>query len=76
MIDDVSVLAIERCLIQKLPELLSAEVIFELSDEELRYIAGESDESASERTRALEKSSVLQGALIELKRKQFWQSIS
>lgn len=76
MIDDVSVLAIERCLVQKLPELLSAEVIFELSDEELRYIAGESDESASERTRALEKSSVLQGALIELKRKQFWQSIS
>ncbi|EMR64199.1 putative interferon-induced gtp-binding protein mx protein [Eutypa lata UCREL1] len=73
VIDDVSVLAIERCLIQKLPELLAAEVIYELSDEETQRIAGESDESAAERSQALEKLSALESALTELKHLKKYQ---
>ncbi|CAJ2503469.1 Uu.00g108630.m01.CDS01 [Anthostomella pinea] len=68
LIDDVSVLAIERCLIQKLPHLLSLEVIWDLSDAEVQCIAAESGASSTDRLHATEKLRVLPAGLAELKR--------
>ena len=68
LVDDVSVLAVEGCLIQKLSGLLSPETIFDLADADLQRIAGESDESTAERVRATEKLEVLESGMAELKR--------
>ncbi|CAL3966112.1 unnamed protein product, partial [Diplocarpon coronariae] len=68
LIDDVSILAIERCLIQNLPDLLSPDVIMDLTDEEVQRIAGESVESVAERGRAMHKLQVLETGMAELKR--------
>ncbi|KAI1144905.1 P-loop containing nucleoside triphosphate hydrolase protein [Nemania diffusa] len=68
VIDDVSALAIEVCLVQELPRLLTPEGICNLSDEEVHSIAGESLTSASERKRLNEKLSVLQRGLTQLGR--------
>ncbi|KAI2622504.1 P-loop containing nucleoside triphosphate hydrolase protein [Hypoxylon sp. NC1633] len=68
VIDDVGVLAIERCLIQRLPGLLAPEVIYDLTDIEVQRIAGESQESVAERERATKKLRVLENGMAELKR--------
>lgn len=68
VIDDVSTLAIERCLIQKLPELFSTEAVCDLTDSQVQRIAGESKESIAERSRATQKLQVLEIGMIELKR--------
>ncbi|CAJ2503470.1 Uu.00g108640.m01.CDS01 [Anthostomella pinea] len=68
LIDDVSVLAVERCLIQKLPELFSPEVVCNFTDEEIHCFAAESEMSAAERMRATEKLSVLELGQAQLKR--------
>ncbi|KAI0864276.1 P-loop containing nucleoside triphosphate hydrolase protein [Xylaria cubensis] len=66
VIDDVSALAIEICLVQEVPRLLTPEGICNLSDEEVHSIASESLMSASERKRLNEKLSVLQRGLAQL----------
>ncbi|KAJ8132968.1 hypothetical protein O1611_g656 [Lasiodiplodia mahajangana] len=66
LIDDVSVLAIERCLIQKLPQLLPPDKIYDLTDEQVRLMAGESESSAVERERLNKKLWVLQRGLTQL----------
>ncbi|PBP22809.1 hypothetical protein BUE80_DR006361 [Diplocarpon rosae] len=68
LIDDVSIFAIERCLIQKLPDLLSSDVILDLTDEDVQRIAGESIESVAERARTVHKLQVLETGMAELKR--------
>ncbi|KAK3306692.1 P-loop containing nucleoside triphosphate hydrolase protein [Chaetomium strumarium] len=68
LVDSISTLAIERCLVQKLPSILSPEIVCDLSDEEVKHIAGESNESAAERAQATEKLAVLENALADLKR--------
>ena len=74
--DDVSILAVEECLIQKLPSLLSSDVICGLTDAEIQRLAGESTESAAERKRATEKLTVLENGMVELKRlKKYYPSI-
>lgn len=67
-IDDVSVLAIEQCLVQKLPDLFSPSVVLNLSDEDIHHLAAESPEAGAERVRYSEKRDVLQAALRSLNR--------
>ncbi|KAK4124405.1 hypothetical protein N657DRAFT_671389 [Parathielavia appendiculata] len=46
-VDDVSNLAIERCLLQKPPSILSPEIVCDLTDEEVQRIAAESSKFAA-----------------------------
>ncbi|KAK4150063.1 hypothetical protein C8A00DRAFT_46461 [Chaetomidium leptoderma] len=68
LVDAVSTLAIERCLLQKLPSILSPDIVCELSDEEVERVAAESAESVAEREQAAEKLAVLENAMAELQR--------
>ncbi|ROT41718.1 interferon-induced GTP-binding protein Mx [Sodiomyces alkalinus F11] len=67
-VDNVSVLAIEQCLMQKLPDLFSPAVVLDLSDEDISHMAAESEEASAERARYIEKRDVLQAALPSLAR--------
>lgn len=66
--DDVAVLAVEECLMQKLSSLFTPEKVCDLTDTEIHGIAGESKESTTKRKRAEEKLSVLDNGRAELKR--------
>jgi hypothetical protein len=68
LVDAVSTLAVERCLLQKLPSILTPDVVCELSDDVVERIAAESPESTAERVQATEKLAVLEHAMVELKR--------
>ncbi|KAI0965395.1 P-loop containing nucleoside triphosphate hydrolase protein [Xylaria arbuscula] len=68
IIDEVSVLAIERCLIQALPQLLSPEIICNLTDEKVHSMAAESEISVAERGRLSKKLAVLQSGRTQLGR--------
>ncbi|KAG9249425.1 uncharacterized protein F5Z01DRAFT_641212 [Emericellopsis atlantica] len=48
-IDDVSVLAIENCVMKQLPAILSPNAIFDLSETTVTKLAGESEESTAKR---------------------------
>ncbi|KAF4960871.1 hypothetical protein FGADI_704 [Fusarium gaditjirri] len=66
-IDDVSVLAIEDCLINKLPSLFTPSSVVEMSDEELYLLAGETEKSSLERKRLELKREILERGLQDLK---------
>jgi hypothetical protein len=68
VIDDVSVFAIEACLIKKLPTLLNPEKIFDMENDEIRALAGKSSSTGPERARCAEKRDVLVSGLRELQR--------
>jgi len=67
-VDDISVLAIERCLIIKLPDLFSPQVVAGFDDAEVRSLAAESPEAAEERTRCTLKMDVLKEGMKDLRR--------
>lgn len=67
-IDDISVLAVERCLISKLPGLFDPGVVHALTDEDITRLAGESEDNAALRARYQEKWDILGHALANLKR--------
>ncbi|KAK8147552.1 hypothetical protein G3M48_001451 [Beauveria asiatica] len=66
-IDDISVLAVERCLISRLPALFPSETILDLRDDEIAHIATESHAMMLERIRYNEKLAILKGAKDDLK---------
>ncbi|KAH6954429.1 P-loop containing nucleoside triphosphate hydrolase protein [Fusarium avenaceum] len=66
-IDDVSVLAIEDCLISKLSSLFRSGFVAEMSDEELSLLAGETEESRSKREHLTAKRGILEKGLQDLK---------
>ncbi|KAH7245306.1 P-loop containing nucleoside triphosphate hydrolase protein [Fusarium tricinctum] len=65
--DDVSVLAIEACLISKLSSLFRSGYVAEMSDEELFLLAGETEESRSKREHLEAKRGILEKGLQDLK---------
>jgi hypothetical protein len=71
VIDDLSVLAVEGCLVRKLPGLLSADVLTDLADEDVARLGAESEEATAERARLKEKLRVLESSLTELKRLKY-----
>ena len=62
-IDDVSVLAIEDCLIKEVSELLRSSNVFDMSAEDVSRLAGETTESSIERKRLGEKKKILYAGL-------------
>ncbi len=66
--DEIAVLAIETCLVGKLPALLSPDVICDLNDADIQRIAAESPDCTRERKRLTEKLRILESALVELRR--------
>ena len=59
-------LAIERCLLQQLPTIFTPEMVFDFINEQVRCLAGESEESLVERAALNDKLKVLEGAVAEL----------
>jgi hypothetical protein len=62
-IDDVSVLAIEDCLIGKVAGLFKSTKITKMSAEQIARLAGETTESSIERNRLTEKRKILEAGL-------------
>jgi hypothetical protein len=62
-VDNFSVLAIENCLIQKLPSLFCPADIIDIDDRTVAALASEDEGSAEERSRCTEKLKVLEDGL-------------
>lgn len=67
MVDNFSNLAIEQCLISKLPDLLSAETITNLDDETIGIIATETETAAWERATLESRLELCSSAVAKLK---------
>ena len=67
LVDNFAVLAVENCLLQHLPGILSSEVIMGLSDLTVEAIAAESDDVQKDRSETLIKLKSLEGGLATLK---------
>ncbi|PVH98723.1 dynamin family protein [Periconia macrospinosa] len=74
VIDDISVLAVEACLMIPLPTLFAPEMVLDIGEEEVAAIAAEEEHSAEERARSTEKLRVLENGLRELKTMQEYSS--
>lgn len=68
VIDNIGSLAVEACLIQKLPTLFMADTVYDLEDTTIHGLAGESNEVVEEREKAAQKLKLLQNCLHDLKR--------
>ena len=66
-IDNVSILAIEDCLISKLSTLFRSRNVLEMSDQDISRLAGETPESSLERKRLEAKRGILETGLQSLK---------
>ncbi|KAK6853199.1 hypothetical protein PG995_010011 [Apiospora arundinis] len=64
--DDVSVNAVEACLIQKLPNVLSPEVVWDLSDAQIDQLGSEDDSTIAERNEVTKKLGILEQGLQDL----------
>lgn len=68
MIDNVATLAVEACLIQKLPAIFTADTVYGMQDTDVQCLAGESKKVVEERARVMQKLELLQNSLYDLKR--------
>lgn len=68
LIDNFCVLAVEKCLLSDLANILSPDVVMKLSDDAVKTIAAESDESVHERRFLIEKTRTLREGLAQLER--------
>jgi GTP-binding protein EngB required for normal cell division len=66
-VDDMSILAIEDCLISKLPAVFKSSNVLEMSDQDLSRLAGETRETSLERKRLEAKRLILEKGLQGLK---------
>jgi len=66
-IDDVSVLAVEDCLIGKVAELFRSDKVLDMSSDDISRLAGETAESSVERKRLVDKRKMLDDGLRGLK---------
>lgn len=67
MVDDFATLAVEKCLMERLPGVLSPNTVTSLDDATVTQIAAETKESRLERSRATQKLKVLESALVVLR---------
>lgn len=67
-VDDISVQAVEQCLIQKLPTLFCPQTVHDFSDGEVARHAAESEGTTEERAKCDEKLEILEAGLRDLKR--------
>jgi hypothetical protein len=67
-VDNIAVLGIEFCLLEKLSDMLSPDVVMNLDDTIVQEIAGEEEDSQKERVRALAKLQSLEAGLQTLRR--------
>lgn len=70
IIDDFSVLAVEACLVKKLPTLFCPTDVLDLDDAIVTALAAEDEECSAERERCTVKLNVLENGLRELKNVQ------
>ena len=68
LIDDLSVLAQERCLLQQLPDMFSPKFVVGLGDATMEKVAAETDDSKQDRLKTEEKLKVLQTGLVTIKK--------
>ncbi|KAI0481292.1 P-loop containing nucleoside triphosphate hydrolase protein [Xylariaceae sp. FL0804] len=65
-IDDVSVNAVETCLVQRLPDVFSPEVVWDLDDAAVQQLGSENEATIRERADLTEKLNVLEAGLRDL----------
>ncbi|KAI0158001.1 P-loop containing nucleoside triphosphate hydrolase protein [Hypoxylon sp. FL1284] len=64
--DDVSVNAIETCLIQRLPDVLSPDVVWDFSEDDVKRLGSEDDNTVKERNETAKKLAILETGLKDL----------
>jgi hypothetical protein len=69
-VDDLSVLAVEACIVESLPALFCPENVLDIKDEMVATLAAEDEDLTAERERCCEKLKVLENGLRELKSAQ------
>ncbi|ORY57502.1 P-loop containing nucleoside triphosphate hydrolase protein [Pseudomassariella vexata] len=67
VVDNFARLAVEACLVAKIPSLFTPDIVFGLSDEDVQRIATENEDIVFERTTLTEKLEVLTDSLRDLK---------
>jgi hypothetical protein len=68
VVDNFAILGIEFCLMQRLSDMLSTDVIMSLDDKIVQEIAAERPDSQVERARVLTKLQSLEAGLLTLRR--------
>ena len=67
-VDDVGVLAIENCLVKRLPLLFTPDMVFRLEEEDIALLAAENEQTSAARTECTNKLTILEGSLSDLRR--------
>ena len=68
VVDNFGIFAVEECLLNKLPELFKPALVFELDDENVLEIAGESAATIAKREDLSNQEKVLEETMVTLRR--------